>query len=68
VLLDTTRHKLQELGRLFEAPVVPPQFVQQLTPLLIFLETNFNQIAGIVPAEVCDLILGRDDFGGGEIS
>jgi hypothetical protein len=68
VLLDTTWHKLQELGRLFEAPVVPPQFVQQLTPLLIFLETNFNQIAGIVPAEVRDLILGRDDFGGGEIS
>jgi len=62
VFLDTPRRTLHDLGRLFEAPVIPFQFVQQLTSLLTFLEAKFaNQIDGIVPADVRNVIFGRGE-------
>lgn len=59
MVLDTTPQKLQELGRLFERPVVRQQFVQQLEPLILFLQTNFtDEIDEIIPIEVRSNVLG----------
>jgi hypothetical protein len=67
VPFDTTP-LLQELGRLFECPLFPAQFIQRLVPLVIFLETNFEkEINGTVPPGLRHIVLGRDNSGVGEI-
>jgi len=58
MFLDTTPQKLQELARLFHSPASPPQFVQQLEPLILFLEANFaNEIDKVIPIEVRKVVL-----------
>ena len=53
MVLDATPENLQALGRLFERPVVLPQFVQQVQTLLLFLQRHFtNEIDEIIPIEV----------------
>ena len=60
MVLDTTPQKRQELGRLFETPARPPQFVRQLTPLILFLEANFaNEIDQVIPIEVRRCVVMR---------
>ena len=60
MVLDTTPQKRQELGHLFETPARPPQFVRQLTPLILFLEANFaNEIDQVIPIEVRRCVVMR---------
>jgi hypothetical protein len=58
IILDTTPQRLQELGRLFQRPIVRQQFIQQLVPLILFLQTNFSEETDeIVPTKIRSCIL-----------